>query len=66
LAKEEQPDTSAFNAPEIVHRMTKHHHAGLIVRSDKPERVTQLLEEYSQAFLQQFMASMPPPARPTA
>jgi biotin carboxylase len=66
LAKEEQPDTSAFNAPEIVHRMTKHHHAGLIVRSDKPERVAELLEEYSQAFLQQFMASMPPPARPTA
>ena len=66
LAKEEQPDTSAFNAPEIVHRMKKHHHAGLIVRSDKPERVAQLLEEYSHAFMQQFMASMPPPARPTA
>ena len=66
LAKEEYPDTSAFDAPEIVHRMKKHHHAGLIVRSEKPERVQQLLEEYSQVFLQQFMASMPPPARPTA
>jgi biotin carboxylase len=66
LAKEEEPDTSAFNAPEIVHRMKKHHHAGLIVRSEKPERVAQLLEEYSQAFLNQFMATMPAPARPTA
>jgi biotin carboxylase len=66
LAREENPDTSAFNAPEIVHRMKKHHHAGLIVRSDKPERVQQLLEEYSQAFMQQFMASMPAPDRPTA
>jgi biotin carboxylase len=66
LAKEEYPDTSAFNAPEIVHRMKKHHHAGLIVRSENSERVEQLLEEYSQAFLQQFMASMPAPARPTA
>jgi biotin carboxylase len=66
LAKEEQPDTSAFNAPEIVYRMKKHHHAGLIVRSDRPERVVELLEEYSQAFLGQFMASMPAPARPTA
>jgi len=66
LAKEEQPDTSAFNAPEIVHRMKKHHHAGLIVRSEKPERVAQLLEEYSQAFMQQFMATMPAPDRPTA
>jgi hypothetical protein len=66
LAKEEQPDTAAFNAPEIVYRMTKHHHAGLIVRSDKPERVAGLLEEYSQAFVSQFLASMPPPERPTA
>jgi biotin carboxylase len=66
LAKEEEPDTSVFNAPEIVYRMKKHHHAGLIVRSDKPERVAQLLEEYSHAFMQQFLASMPPPDRPTA
>jgi hypothetical protein len=66
LAKEEQPDTSAFNAPEIVYRMKKHHHAGLIVRSEKPERVAQLLEEYSGAFVNQFLASMPPPERPTA
>jgi biotin carboxylase len=66
LAKDEEPDTSAFNAPEIVHRMKKHHHAGLIVRSSDPHRVAQLLEEYSQAFVSQFLASMPPPARPTA
>jgi ATP-grasp domain len=66
LAKEEQPDTSAFNAPEIVYRMKKHHHAGLIVRSDNPERVAQLLEEYSQAFVNQFLATMPAPDRPTA
>ena len=66
LAKEEEPDTSAFNAPEIVYRMKKHHHAGLIVRSEKPERVVQLLEEYSQAFVNQFLATMPAPDRPTA
>ena len=66
LAKEEDPDTTAFNAPEIVYRMKKHHHAGLIVRSQKPERVAQLLEEYSHAFMNQFLASMPPPERPTA
>ena len=66
LAKEEHPDTSAFNAPEVVYRMTKHHHAGLIVRSDKPERVAQLLDEYGQAFARQFLATMPAPDRPTA
>ena len=66
LAKEEEPDTSGFNAPEIVYRMKKHHHAGLIVRSRDPQRVAGLLEEYSQAFMNQFLATMPAPNRPTA
>jgi biotin carboxylase len=66
LSRTAEPDTSAFNAPEIVHRMKKHHHAGLIVRSQKPERVRELLEEYSAQFAHMFLASMPPPERPTA
>lgn len=66
LAKEEHPDTSAFDAPEIVYRMKKHHHAGLIVRSEKPERVAALLEEYSHAFVERYLAKMPAPDRPTA
>jgi biotin carboxylase len=65
LATSAEPDTSAFTAPEIVYRMKKHHHAGLIVRSGDPERVRQLLEEYSIEFAQRFLASMPPPERPT-
>jgi len=66
LAKEESPDTAAFDAPEVVYRMTKRHHAGLIVKSESPERVAQLLEEYAQAFAERFLARMPPPDRPTA
>ena len=66
LAKEEEPDTSAFNAPEIVYRIRKHHHAGLIVQSQNPQRVIQLLEDYSQAFANQFLATLPPPDKPTA
>jgi biotin carboxylase len=61
LAREEDPDTSAFHAPEIVYRMKKHHHAGLIVRSEDPNRITQLLEEYGQAFVDRFLAAMPAP-----
>jgi biotin carboxylase len=61
LAKTAEPDTSAFDDPEIVVRVKKHHHAGLIVRSDKPERVKQLLERYSGEFARRFLASMPPP-----
>ncbi len=66
LAQTAEPDTGAFNAPEIVYRMKKHHHAGLIVRSQRPERVAELLEDYSTRFAQMFLASMPPPERPTA
>ena len=66
LATSAEPDTSAFTAPEIVYRMKKHHHAGLIVRSTDPDRVRELTEEYGAAFAKQFLASMPPPEKPTA
>jgi len=66
LAQTAEPDTAAFDAPEIVYRMKKHHHAGLIVRSDRPERVKELLEEYGSEFARRFLASMPPPEKPTA
>jgi biotin carboxylase len=65
LAQTAEPDTAAFNAPEIVLRLKKHHHAGLIVRSPSPERVRELLDEYSQEFASRFLASMPPPEKPT-
>jgi len=63
LAQTAEPDTSAFNDPEIVVRVKKHHHAGIIVRSDKPERVRELLEQYSAEFARLFLASMPPMER---
>jgi biotin carboxylase len=66
LARQQEPDTSAYDAPEIAYRMKKHHHAGLIVRSTDPERVRTLLEEYAVRFAQDFVAQMPVPDRPTA
>jgi biotin carboxylase len=66
LAQTAEPDTAAFDAPEIVYRMKKHHHAGLIVRSDDSSRVRELLDEYSGEFARRFLASMPPPEKPTA
>ncbi len=66
LAKVADPDTSAFAAPEIVLRMKKEHHAGLIVRSDQPERVRELVEQFCEAFAVQFLATMPPPLKPPA
>jgi biotin carboxylase len=66
LAKTAEPDTSAFDAPEIVYRMKKHHHAGLIVQSEKAERVKALLEEYAVRFAETYLAVQPVPDRPTA
>jgi biotin carboxylase len=66
LSHTAEPDTSAFDAPEIVHRMKKHHHAGLIVRSQRPERVAELLEDYGARFAQMFLATMPAPEKPMA
>lgn len=66
LAKTAEPDTAAFDEPEIVFRMKKHHHAGLIVKSEDPERVRGLLERYCAAFTGRFLAQMPPPEKPTA
>jgi biotin carboxylase len=65
LAKQEQPDTSAYNDPEIVYRVKKYHHAGFIVKSANPSRVRELLESYARRFANDFVASQPVPDKPT-
>jgi biotin carboxylase len=60
LAKQEMPDTSAYDDPEIVYRIKKRNHAGLIVRSKKLERVEELLDQYGQRFADDFVAVVPP------
>ena len=65
LARTEHPDTSSFDAPEIVHRIQKHHHAGLIVQSPDPGRVASLLDEYSHRFAEMYLAIAPVPNKPT-
>jgi biotin carboxylase len=60
LAKQEQPDTSAYDDPEIVYRAKKRHHAGLIVRSKKLERVEELLTNYATRFAADFVAVVAP------
>jgi hypothetical protein len=66
LARTAEPDTSIFHAPEIVFRMKKHHHAGLIVQSPDTGRVRALLEEYSVLFAETYLAVQPVPDKPTA
>src|SRR5246500_3772569 len=66
LARPEHPDTSAYNDPEIVYRVSKYHHAGLILKSSNFERVRQLLDSYTARFAEDFVATQPVPEKPTA
>ncbi len=66
LARQDKPDTSAYNDPEIVFRLEKKHHAGLVVASDDPDKVKNLLEGYTERFYQDFHATAPPPETPTS
>src|SRR5882724_7939517 len=60
LSKQEHPDTSAYDDPEIVYRVKKRHHAGVIVRSKNLARVEELLTQYSGRFADDFVAVVPP------
>ena len=66
LARQEDPDTSAYNDPEVFLRIKKHHHAGLVLRSSDPQRLQQLLESYAPRFAQEFTAVEPPREKPTS
>jgi hypothetical protein len=64
LARQEEPDMSAYTDPEIRTRIRKHHHAGLIVSSPDPDRIEQLIADYTGRFYRDFFATVPPPEHP--
>jgi hypothetical protein len=66
LARQERPDTSAYTDPEIVYRVSKYHHAGFVLKSNKAGRVRELLDSYTVRFRDDFLATQPVPERPTA
>jgi len=59
LARQEYPDTSRYVDDEIVYRVNRSYHVGLVVRSRKLDRVLSLLEEYASRFTHDFMAVAP-------
>jgi biotin carboxylase len=66
LAKQERPDLSGYTDPEIVFRVKKANHAGLIVASADEARVQALLADYAARFQRDFYAFVPAPERPPA
>jgi biotin carboxylase len=60
LAHQEWPDLSGYNDTEVVWRLNKKYHAGLIVSSPDAARVESLLNSYAERFASDFLAVMPP------
>ena len=65
LARQEQPDLSGYDDPEVVFRANEPQHAGLVVRSKDPKRVKALIDGYQERFLRDFFASLPAPEKPS-
>lgn len=65
LARMEHPDQSVFNAPEVVWKINKKHHVGVIAASDDRGKILNLLDEYVEIVFRDFHASAPMPDKPT-
>lgn len=59
LANTEAPDTSHYTDEEIVYRVTKPKHVGMIFYSKKQKRVDELLNTYSERIAADFLAVVP-------
>ncbi len=64
LARQERPDTSAYDDPEIVFRVDKPHHVGLVVRSPDLARVRRASRRLRASASPE--TSAPPSRRPSA
>ena len=65
LSRHQWPNTSGFQESEIVWRMNKEHHIGLIVQAKKSARVLELLDTFTQRVFNDFHAAAPIQDRPT-
>ena len=56
LSKFQHPNLASFSDPEVCFKVPLEYHAGLIVKSDKQERVLELLEDYGNRLANDFTA----------
>lgn len=59
LANQHQPDTSHYTDAEIVYRVTKPKHVGMIFHSESGERIDELLTIYTERIARDFLAVVP-------
>lgn len=63
LSRYQRPDMSVFDDAEVVWKINKDYHVGMIVKSDRRERVLELLDKYAQIVGKDFHASAPAPKK---
>ena len=59
LSRFEHPDMSSFDDEEIVWKIDKRHHVGMIVKAKQRGRVLELLDNYAERIFEDFHASAP-------
>lgn len=65
LARQEKPDTSGYNDPELKWRMEKKHHVGFIVANPSYDRVQYLMDQYVERVREDYLAVAPPRESPS-
>ncbi|MEL7020051.1 MAG: ATPase [Bacteroidota bacterium] len=63
LSRFQHPDMSGFDDSEIVWKMQKEYHVGMIVRDKKRARVLDLLQGYAKRVFDGFHAAVPAPEK---
>jgi biotin carboxylase len=64
LARQERPDSSAYDDPEIFYRATEKNHIGLVVRAVDERRARDLITRYTERFRDDFCAVLPAATSP--
>ena len=59
LANVDEPDTSHYNDTEIVYKVKKPKHVGLIFHSTKQKRIDELMATYTERIANDFLAVAP-------
>lgn len=59
LSRQDDPDLSAYNDPEVAWVQKKKNYAGLLLKSENADRIEELLMNYYPRFAEDFMAHVP-------
>lgn len=65
LAKQQYPDLSNFNEPEVFWKLKKEYHAGIVISSPDKNKRDELLDNYTKKFYEQFFATAQMGEKPT-